>query len=126
MKYTAVYEREDDGRWVVRIPRVKGCHSYGRTIDQARERIREALSLYVKNAKSATIVDDIRLPASVQKQVVDAQTFRDDAAKAESAMVNAQLKAVRLLRKFKLGHRDAGRLLGLSHQRVHQLEKRNE
>lgn len=27
------------------------------------------------------------------------------------------------MRKLKLGHRDAGRLLGLSHQRVQQLEQ---
>ena len=38
MTYRAVYRREPDGRWIVEMPQVKGCHSYGRTIDQARDR----------------------------------------------------------------------------------------
>ena len=35
-KYRAVYDREKDGRWNVEIPAVKGCYTYGRTIEQAR------------------------------------------------------------------------------------------
>jgi predicted RNase H-like HicB family nuclease len=43
--------------------RGEGCHTYGRTIDQARDRIREALGLFVSNAETATIEDDVRMPA---------------------------------------------------------------
>lgn len=38
-------------------------------------------------------------------------------------MTAAQEQVVMAMRKLKLGHRDAGRLLGLSHQRVQQLEQ---
>ena len=62
MKYTAVYEREPDGWWVVDIPQVRGCHSQGRTIEQARERVREALELFVEDAATVEIVDDIDSP----------------------------------------------------------------
>jgi predicted RNase H-like HicB family nuclease len=55
--YTAVYERDADGRWLVEISEVSGCHSHGATIDHARERIREALGLYVDDAETATIIE---------------------------------------------------------------------
>ena len=54
--------RTGDGN--VEIPEVAGCYTYGRTIAQARARIREALSLYAQHAEDATIVDDIRLPGT--------------------------------------------------------------
>lgn len=123
--YRAVYKREEDGRWTVAVPQVPGCHSYGRTIDQARERIREALSLFIDDADNVEIVDDVQLPAGVKKLVRGVVKLRQKVADEERAMVAAQVNAVKALRgMLKLGHRDAGALLGLSHQRVHQLEKR--
>jgi predicted RNase H-like HicB family nuclease len=125
MTYRALYEREPDGRWTVEIAQVKGCHSHGRTIDQARERIREALGLFVDGAARATIVDDVRLPAAVKRAVVGARQARTKLERAKAAVAVAEAKAVGRLREdMALGHRDAGAVLGLSHQRVHQLEKK--
>ncbi len=124
MKYKAVFERDPDGRWTVDVPQVKGCHTYGRTIDQARGRVREALKLFVNDAETAQIIDDVRLPVELRKQVTAARILREKVMREERSMVTAQLRAVRALRKMKLGHRDAGRILGLSHQRVQQLEMR--
>ncbi len=124
MKYRAVYERETDGRWTVEIPQVRGCHTYGRTIEQARERIREALDLFVSGADTAEIVDDVKLPADLMTEVKRAKRLREKVSRDAQLMTAAQAKAVMAMRKMKLGHRDAGRLLGLSHQRVQQLEKR--
>ncbi len=124
MKYRAVYEREPDGRWTVEIPQVRGCHTYGRTIDQARERIREALDLFVKNADATEIVDDVKLPAGLKAEIRRVQRLREKVSRDEQLMTAAQAKVVMAMRRLKLGHRDAGRLLGLSHQRVQQLEKR--
>lgn len=125
MKYRAVYEREPDGRWTVEIPKVRGCHTYGRTIDQARERVREALDLFVKDADTAEIVDEVKLPAGLRAEIKRAQRLREKVSRDEQLMTAAQAKVVMAMRKLKLGHRDAGRLLGLSHQRVQQLEKRH-
>jgi predicted RNase H-like HicB family nuclease len=106
-------------------PQVKGCHSYGRTIDQARDRIREALALFVDNAETAEIEDDVRMPASVRGAVRNAQRMRQRLETARTQFSAAEERAVRQLRRtMKLGHRDAGSILGLSHQRVHQLEKK--
>lgn len=124
MKYTAIYEREPDGRWTVEIAEVKGCHTYGRTIEQAKERVREALGLFVDDAGRAELVDKVKLPDDVNKVVRAAKALREKSRAVEGSMLTAQHKAVKALRRLNLGHRDAGMLLGLSHQRVHQLEKR--
>lgn len=122
-KYRAVYKRDPDGRWIVTIPRVKGCHTYGRTIDQARERVREALSLYVDDARHAVIEDDVRLPSKIGGVIRRAHTLRARVAAARAEAESAEREAVATLRRdLKIGHRDAGTLLGLSHQRVHQIE----
>ena len=124
MKYRAVFEREPDGRWTVEVPEIRGCHTYGRTIDQARNRLREALSLFVDDAEKAEFQEDIKLPNNVSQIVRDAKQRREALSREEAKMLTAQMKAVKQLRDLKLGYRDTGALLGLSHQRVQQLEHR--
>lgn len=55
--YHVVYRRDESGWWVASVREVRGCHTQGRTVDQARRRIREALELFVDDAPSATLVD---------------------------------------------------------------------
>ena len=107
----------------MRVPDVPGCHSYGRTIAQARERIREALGLFVDNANTAEIEDDIRLPKSLSLHLKVARELREKVTNDQRRMIAAQRRAVFAIRRLKLGHRDAGQLLGVSFQRVHQLEQ---
>ena len=55
----------------------------------------------------------------------NAQQMRQRLDEARTRVSAAEERAVRYLRKtMKLGHRDAGSILGLSHQRVHQLEQK--
>jgi predicted RNase H-like HicB family nuclease len=44
-KLTAIYERTDDGWWVVSVPEIPGAHSQGRTREEAREMIQDAVRL---------------------------------------------------------------------------------
>jgi len=55
--YRVAYERDESGWWVASVRGVRGCHTQGRTVDEARRRIVEALGLFVGNAHNATIVD---------------------------------------------------------------------
>ncbi len=125
VKCTVVYDREPDGRWIVSIPDVRGCHSHGRTIEQARGRIREALALFVpaRTAAAAEFEEDIRLPQRVEKDVFLVRELRGQLESTKQQLAEVERRAVRKLRQdAHLGHRDAGEILGLSHQRVHQLE----
>ena len=40
-----VIEQDEDGAFIVSAPTLKGCHSYGLTIDEAVQNIREAVFL---------------------------------------------------------------------------------
>jgi predicted RNase H-like HicB family nuclease len=55
--YNVTYLRDESQWWVASIREVPGCHSQGRTIDEAQRRVGEALELFVDDAKSATLVD---------------------------------------------------------------------
>src|SRR5438270_13191806 len=77
-KYRVVFERDETGAWIARVPSVRGCHTYGRTLEQVRNRIREALALWVGDADEAELVEEIRLPARVHKQIRASKEQRDE------------------------------------------------
>lgn len=123
MTYHVDYERDRTGWWVASVREIPGCHTQGRTVDEARRRIREALALFVDDASSVALVDRVKLPPSVAKAVRAYATLRKKADAESQRAATAARVAVRLLQKssLKMSARDAARILGLSHQRVHQL-----
>ncbi len=42
-------EQDEDGVFIVSIPTLRGCHSYGRTIEEAMANIREAAELCLQD-----------------------------------------------------------------------------
>lgn len=122
-RYRVAYERDEAGYWVASVRGVRGCHTQGRTVDEARRRIREALALYVDDAASAELVDNVKLPATAAKAIRTYAALRRRADRQDRQAALAARRAVRFLRggKLKMSARDAARLLGVSHQRVHQL-----
>lgn len=62
--FTVIYERNDANWWVAEVPEVPGCHTQGSTIEQARERIIDALSLYVDGTDQILLREEARLPES--------------------------------------------------------------
>jgi predicted RNase H-like HicB family nuclease len=47
-RFTVVLERDEDGVYVASIPALPGCHTQGRSVDQAMRRIREAAELWLE------------------------------------------------------------------------------
>lgn len=121
--YHVAYERDEPGWWVASVREIRGCHTQGRTVEEARRRIRQAMGLWVSDADSATLVDDVKLPATAANAIRAYATLRKRADQEDRRAALAARRAVRLLQggKLKLSARDAARLLGVSHQRVHQL-----
>ena len=122
--YRVVIERDESGAWIARVPSVRGCHSYGRTLDQARRRLREALGLWVDDADSTELIEEIRLPAPVRTAISRFRTARRQAKRErDRAQLAMKAAAETLVQEVGLGLRDAGELLEISHQRVQQLVK---
>ena len=61
MRFTAVFEQEPDGGYVVTVPALPGCVSQGDTRDQAVANIREAIQAYVEALRKVgdPIPDDV-------------------------------------------------------------------
>lgn len=120
--YTIRYERDETDWWVATVKEVRGCHTQGRTIDQARRRIREALELFVEDAEDAELIDNVVLPADTLALLDSVRAMRKRAEEEQEKLQYSTVEAAQILTKdIGVSIRDAGELLGLSHQRVHQL-----
>lgn len=120
-RYTVVYERDESGAWNAHVPEVPGCHSYGRSLQQARRRIREALELWVDDADQAEFHEEIHLPRRAQTAVRRAKTARARAARDQQEAAEAARVAAQCLAELGLSIRDAGEVLEISHQRAQQI-----
>ena len=58
--YTVVYERDEEDWWVAEVAEVPGCHTQGRTLEQARERILDALSIYADDTMPILLREEAR------------------------------------------------------------------
>lgn len=126
-KYTVTYELDEDSWWVASVKGVPGCHTQGRSIAQARTRIREALGLFVKNAAKAELIDDVDLGnlrdfvwTTMKAKLVQARAASERAAKEQARAAEITREIARKLVE-KVSVRDAGEILGISHARVQQL-----
>ena len=121
--YRVAYERDESGWWVASVRGLRGCHTQGRTVDEARRRIVDAMQLFVADVRRAKIVDEVKLPAGAAQALRTYATLRKRADQEDRRAAQAARRAVRVLRggRLKMSARDAARLLGLSHQRVHQV-----
>ncbi len=122
MTYEVVLERDESGAWLARVPSVPGCHTYGRTLEQARRRVREALGLWIDDADTADLTFELHLPAEVRRELVRTHALRERSERVQRQAGDALARAaVDLTARFGLSRRDAAELLGISHQRVQQL-----
>lgn len=46
--YTAIYEEDPEGGFVVSVPSLPGCYSQGDTLEEAEKNITEAIELYLE------------------------------------------------------------------------------
>jgi predicted RNase H-like HicB family nuclease len=98
-QYTIDYEHDATGWWVVSVRGVRGCHTQGRTIEQGRERIREALALVVGDAaaRSATFRENVKLPAPTRQALAEHRAARSRAETEAQRALCATRAAVQKL-----------------------------
>jgi predicted RNase H-like HicB family nuclease len=56
-RYHVKYTRDESGWWQASVHGVAGCHTQGKTLAEAKLRIREALMLFVDDAETAQLID---------------------------------------------------------------------
>jgi len=119
-KYTVDYVLGDDGWWTASVREVRGAHTQGRSIAQARRRVREALSLFVEDAERAELLDHIRIDAETRAVLRKATRARFELERQQKNAGALARTAVKRL-TARMSVRDASEILGVSPQRVQQL-----
>lgn len=120
--YTALCERSGDW-WAIKVPQVPGVHSQARRLDRVEAMARDAIGLILDVDEDSFDVElDIRLPDSADAALgrLAAARAQADAAQKEQASA-AHQAAEALVKNAGMTVRDAGRILGVSFQRVDQL-----
>ena len=51
LTYTVVLKREEDGRYSVSVPALKGCHTWGHNLPEALRMAEEAILAYVESLR---------------------------------------------------------------------------
>jgi predicted RNase H-like HicB family nuclease len=120
--YTARCQRAE-GWWAISVPELRGVHTQARRLDKVEATVRDAIALFLDVPEDSF---DIRiepvLPRDLQNKVGRVRKVRDQAEVLQrQAATDSAAVAADLVRRAHLTVREAGRVLGLSHQRVAQL-----
>jgi hypothetical protein len=114
---------EDDGVWLAEVVGLQGVRSFGRTVTSAVDNVREAIAA----AEDLDEWGDLDAVVTVGEEATAAVLDRLREAKrhAESASAERGMAikdAIAVLRAEGMSYRDIGTVIGLSHQRVAQLD----
>lgn len=50
-EFTILLEQDEDGIYVARVPNIDGCYTQGKTVQEALERIKEAVEVCLESDK---------------------------------------------------------------------------
>jgi predicted transcriptional regulator len=121
VKVTAVAERSGSW-WAVRISEVPGVFTQARRLDQVQGMAADAVAALLGVDPAAVDVEvQPVLAAAVSKQLARARRERQRADEFASAAADNLRRVARALADDGLPERDIGSILGVSHQRAHQL-----
>jgi predicted RNase H-like HicB family nuclease len=123
-EHRVVYRRNAAGDWVASVPGRRRHRGQGRTLRQARQRLRAALARMVEDPFEIDFVEDVRLPPPARALLVAHWKARRRLEHETERADLASTKALSALLALRLNIKDVGDLLGLSPQRLVRLKKR--
>lgn|ERR1035437_7150566 len=111
--------------WMISVRELAAVHAQARRLDMVESMAREAIGLTLRapdDSFDVAVQTDLSSLGNLQAPVEDALRAREAAAKAQEHASVAVRRAVREIRAAGYTARDAGMLLGLSNQRISQIE----
>jgi predicted RNase H-like HicB family nuclease/plasmid maintenance system antidote protein VapI len=124
--YHATLNLDPSGNWLAELVEIPQVHTFGRTLGKAKEHLYDALALWL-DVPVAQVFGCVEfampeLPGEVIEAVRVAVGARELADAAQKVATEAGTAAsVALVGDMHLSMRDAAEILGVSHQRIHQL-----
>lgn len=115
--------RRSGGWWALDVPALPGAYSQVRRLDQAPEAIADALSALLERhiaPDDVMVIPDLGTSGAV---VTASKAARAEVARRTEEVATLTRRAIEELSRTGLSVRDIGVILGLSHQRVQQLQQ---
>lgn len=112
--------------WAIEVPELRGVHSQARRLDQVESMAREVIALMLEVSEDSfdlTIHTDLSSLGDLQASIKEALEAREAAELAQDRASTAMRHAVGEVRASGYTSRDAGMLLGVSNQRISQIER---
>ena len=125
-EYKVIYELDEDGDWIAWVRGLRRCRGRGRTIRQARKRLRAALGRFDHEPHRADLVEDVKLPAPARALIVRHWAARRRAHSQQARADAAARQAVEALLRLHLSVRDAADLLGVPYPKAQQMLRARE
>ena len=123
-EHRVVYRRKAGGEWVATVPGRRRLRGEGKTLRQARQRLRAALARMVEDPFEIDFVEDVRLPPPARALLVAHWKARRRGERVTGLADLASSNALASLIALKLNIKDVGDLLGLSPLKLVRLKKR--
>jgi predicted RNase H-like HicB family nuclease len=122
--YTVRVQRSGDW-WAIDVAEIRGVFSQARRLDRVEYMTRDAIALWFEVPEDSFDLDiRVELPPKVRGVVDAVDTARASSVAAQRQESEALRAAADAMLGSGLTMRDAGRLLGVSHQRIAQLATR--
>jgi len=126
MKHRFLVRAVRSGRWwAIDVPELPGVYSQARRLDQVESMAREVIALMLnvpEDSFDITVEPDFDSLGGVREAIEAALRERERASAAQDAASSAMRHAVSEVRASGYTSRDAGLLLGISNQRISQIE----
>lgn len=65
MHFNVLFEQDEDGYFVATAPDIPGCYTQGKTLEEAKQRIREAIKVCLKDEKNCKRLGGIQRPSFI-------------------------------------------------------------
>lgn len=56
LNFTVLIEQDEDGIYVAKVPDISGCYTQGKTVEQAMERIKEAIQVCLESDEENSLM----------------------------------------------------------------------
>lgn len=120
-KLTARAER-GTGWWVVEVPEIDGLLTQAKSLSQVPAMVKDAAALITGDPEESFEVEVVPvITEGIREHLDAARRLFEEAARAQHSAAEEARLAARELAASGLTVRDVGAVLGVSHQRAHQL-----
>jgi predicted RNase H-like HicB family nuclease len=112
--------------WAIDVPELRGVHSQARRLDQVESMAREVIALMLdvpEHSFDVTVQTDLASLGDLRASIDEARDAREAAELAQDRASTTMRHAVGEIRSSGYTSRDAGMLLGVSNQRISQIER---